>query len=645
MLNKQLRPEKLKLTTVDIVEDKKQQLKKIFPEVFCEDKIDFDQLKQVLGEWVEPGKELFGLNWLGRANCKMAIQSPSFGTLKPCRDESVNFDKTGNVFIEGENLEVLKLLQKAYSGKVKMIYIDPPYNTGKDFIYKDNYKEPLKNYLAFTGQIDGEGRKLSTDLDKSGGFHSNWLNMMYPRLLIASRLLCDDGVIFISVDDHEVSNLKVLCNHVFGEENFVSSLIWDLSSGTQAGHFTRSHEYILVFTKNKQALSYFKDLSGGNINDRAIKQISVKNPATEISFVKGSVGFEGVDASFPDELGLAEKQYVTQGRLVFKGGYLAEDVTIKAGWAMKKQIVSWLDGKETYDSKGQRVIRFYFNRQGILSYEKARLTCHPRTILSDAGNTRNGSNEVLSLLGCAIMDFPKPTRLLKLLVGYVCTEDNDIVLDFFAGSGTTAHAVMKLNAEDGGKRQYICVQIPEQCNQKPEAFKAGYKTIADIAKERIRRAAKKIEEENPDIDLGFKVFKLDQSNFKAWDNNVEDSESLQRQLDLSIDHINPNSSVEDILYEILLKDDYFLLPLTTKIEKKQFVGKDVYSIENEGGTTLVCLEKQITAELIDAIAEIKPYRVICLDAGFKGNDQLKMNSVKTFETAGHDGQKVVFETV
>lgn len=631
------------LKSLDIAATKLKQLKQIFPEVFCEDKIDFDSLKSILGESIETSSERYGLSWAGKSECMRVIQEPSLATLKPNRDESIDFDNTNNVYIEGENLEVLKLLQKSYFGKVKMIYIDPPYNTGRDFVYKDKFGQTLKSYLEFTGQADAEGRKLSTNAETDGRYHSNWLNMMYPRLYLAKNLLREDGVIFISIDDYEVANLRSICDQIFGNENLLSELVWNFNSGTQAGYFTRSHEYILAFAKNIEALPYFKDTTGGMIRHGALKIISSSNPASEITFKKGSIKFQGSDAVFEGVLGTSEKQYITNGKLVFKAGVLAEDVTIKAGWAMKNQLLSWLDGKETFDSKGQKVLDFYFNKNGILYYTKERGTTHLKSVIpfNDGGSTQQGSSTIKEIFGSKVMDFPKPINLIKILVNLVNTEDS-IFLDFFSGSATTAHAVMLQNAEDGGNRKYILVQLPEPTPENSEARNAGYSTIAEIGKERIRRAATKINQEYSEhekLDLGFKVFKLDKSNFNIWDTSSETN--LQLQLKLHINPIDPQSTNEDILYELLLKSGY---ELTAPIQKTIIHGIEIFTIDD--GKLLICLEKNLNEEFFDAIAAMKPMKAIFLDSCFEGNDQLKINAAETFKMLSQNqSDETIFITI
>src|SRR5690606_15638501 len=356
----------------DILSDKINRLKELFPEAFTEGRIDWEKLKAALGD-VNFENERYNLNWAGKADAFRVLQQRTSATLRPVEEESVNFNETENVFIEGENLEVLKVLQKSYFGKIKMIYIDPPYNTGSDsFIYPDKFSESKEEYLKRIGDLSEEGYLLKEGFfrknsKESGHYHSNWLSMMYPRLYIARNLLRDDGVIFVSIDDNEVHNLRMIMNEIFGEENFLAQLIWNLRSGSQAGHFTGSHEYILSFAKYKDRLKYFSDSNGGLIRHGALKKISKDNPLSDITFPAG-IEFEGDNAEFEGELGGSEKQYIRNGKMIFKNRKLEEPVTIGAGWAMRNQILSWLNGEETFDSKGQKVVKFYFNSQGILWY-------------------------------------------------------------------------------------------------------------------------------------------------------------------------------------------------------------------------------------------------------------------------------------
>ncbi|RKY11959.1 MAG: site-specific DNA-methyltransferase [Planctomycetota bacterium] len=643
-------PAKVDLKSMSITDEQKAKLKQLFPEVFNEDKIDFDKLKRTLGEEIDTGEERFGMTWPGKNDCFKVIQTPSIATLKPAKDESVNWDNTENLFIEGDNLEVLKLLQRSYYGKVKMIYIDPPYNTGKEFVYPDKYSESLETYLAYTGQLDAEGVKFSTNTETEGRFHSKWMSMMYPRLFLANNLLREDGVICVSIDDNEMSHLRCMMDAIFGKENCLGELIWDLGTGTAAGHFTRSHEYVLVFAKDKPSLSNFKYKGNSDrISERAVKKISRGNPASRITFPAG-VEFEGNNAIFKGTLGRSEKITIVDGVLRFQNGKLAEPVTIEAGWAMRNQILSWLAGEDTYDTKGQRVTRFYFNNKGVLQYEKERGFINPPSVLRQIASTKKGSEELVSLFGAKVLDFPKPVRLIQYLVELICN-NGDILMDFFAGSCPSAEATYRANITKCKNLTYICIQLPEKCNPNEEtgknAISLGFGTVADIGKERIRRVIKKIKEEQAadtqkakeslpgmaeeqaELDLGFRVFKLDKSNFNIWDGTVDESGDISGQIEMFIDHIDPDASDEDILYELLLKSGF---ELTTKIEELDLAGKKVYSIADNA--LLICLDRKLTKEVITEMAKLQPARVVCLDAGFTDNDQLKTNAVQIMRS--HD---------
>lgn len=618
-------PEKMELTSLNIADHQKQKLKELFPEVFTEgNKIDFDQLKRTLGEMVDGGKERFGMQWAGKADCFKTIQQPSLATLVPCPEESIDFDTTENVFIEGDNLEVLKLLQKSYLGKIKMIYIDPPYNTGNDFIYPDNYSENLDTYLEYTGQIDGEGRKFSTNTDTDGRFHSKWMNMMYPRLFLAKNLLREDGIIFISIDDSEVKNLRSICDEIFGEENFISEVIWKKSygGGAKSKHVVSLHEHILMYTRSKEklgvinlppnpdVLKYYK-FSDEKFDIRGPyrKQPLATNSMDDRPNLRFPIFFEGHEI-WPEKQWQWSKERVEQA-------LLDNSLVIQRknnGWTIDyKQYLKNEDG-EVRGSKLYSIV------EGIY--------------------TQVGTDEIKSLFGNGkIFNFPKPSELIKTLIG--CTDKNSIVLDFFAGSATTAHAVMALNNDEGGNRKFICVQLPEPTDEKDEAFNAGYKTIAEVSKERIRRAAAKIKaeassntdlltEEKASIDLGFRVFKLQKSNFSVWDSSfTTDADQIALQLEGHVDHISPEAEQQAILFELLLKAGF---ELTTPIDTLTLADKTVYSIAE--GALLICLEKQLTLEVMHAIADLEPSRVIVLDEGFQNNDQLKTNASLTLKSKG-----------
>ncbi len=642
--------ERLALTSTDIVEGKRDKLRKLFPEVFTEgNNIDFEKFKLTMGEIVDTGKERYGMNWPGKADCFKIIQQPSIATMTPAREESVDFDTTENLFIEGDNLEVLKLLQKSYFGKVKMIYIDPPYNTGNDFIYPDDYSESLDTYLRYTGQIDNEGRKYSTNTEADGRFHSKWMNMMYPRLFLARNLLREDGVIFISIDEHEYQNLRSLCNEVYGEENFVSMLtvLCNPKGRSQDKYFATNHEYVLIYSKSKLPKGYF-------------------------SIMKDD---EQIDAEYPEEdengkyrlleLRNTHREFGKHNRKNLYYPLYANsetgEVTIEKNNGLIQVLPIWDDGFEgCWTWEKQKVTND--NEFLVANKIKEQLKIFRKSYASGADkmlktifmnkmfHTEKGQKAFNSLFGIKgkLFQSPKSVDLLKTLITTICLPgEGEIIFDFFSGSCTTAHAVLDLNKEDGGNRKFIMVQLPEPTEENSEAFKAGFKTIADIGKERIRRVIKKIKEEQekkkdmlsgdkPQPDLGFKVFKLQPSNFKLWDGEVvKDEEAIKKQIELFIEHINPQSSQEDILYEILLKSGF---PLTTKIEKTVLAERDIFNIAD--GSLLICLEKDLSPEVIKEMAEMKPIRIVCLDQGFKGNDQLKTNAVQVMKT-----RNITFRTV
>ena len=619
--------EKMDLTSANIADEQRQKLKELFPEIFTEGaKIDFERLKLTLGEMVDPGKERFGMNWPGKADCFKIIQQPSIATLTPSREESIAFDTTENLFIEGDNLEVLKLLQKSYFGKIKMIYIDPPYNTGNDFIYPDNYSESLDTYLRYTGQIDDEGRKYSTNTEADGRFHSKWMNMMYPRLFLARNLLREDGVIFISIDDGEVRNLRSICDEVFGEENFVANVVWQKKyavSNDDPG-IAPMHDHILVY---QQSENFERNLL----------------PRTE----KQTSRYTNLDndprGDWSSDNYVSNKSRQERPTLWYP---IRHPKTGEEVWPEESAV--WRYSREKHEQM-EREGRLYWGPD--MSYKRPRLKRFLSEIkdgvvpstwwpFQEVGHNDEGQKETAKLLGPKIFTTPKPIRLLKRMIDLGCGK-RDLVMDFFAGSGATGHAVLDLNREDGGNRKFILVQLPEPTGRE------DYRTIADITKERIRRVIKKTKEEHegakdlfsgdkPALDLGFKAFKLQPSNFKLWDGEVtKDKDSIEKQLALFVEHINPKSTQEDILYEILLKSGF---PLATRIEKIELAKKTVFSLAD--GSMFICLEKELTPEVIKAMAEQKPIRVVCLDEGFKGNDQLKTNAVQIMKT-----RNITFRTV
>lgn len=627
------RPERLDLQSADGAQLNLDALYQIAPSCFTEAKdpktgkikrvVNFDVLRQLLGDdAIEDAPEAYEFNWVGKQEARAEVLRPINKTLRPVKEDSVDWDNTQNLYIEGDNLEVLKLLQKSYLGKVKMIYIDPPYNTGNDFVYHDDSSRSQEEEDLAAGNIDELGNRYRKNTDSNGRFHSEWCSMIYARLMVARSLLREDGVIFISIDDNEVENLKKICNEIFGKTNSLVDAIW-VSGRTAASHFTNSHEYVLGFAKDINTLPFFLYKGeDATISDRTIKKIGIKNPASEIDFPAG-IDFECENKIFPKVFGSSEIVEVTKGVLECYNGKLKNPVTIKAGWAMKDMIENWISGKEVYDQKGQKINRFYFKSNGVLQYEKKKGTIHPNSVITDI-STKTGTNTIEKLLGKPFFSFPKPVELIKYLSPMV--ESNDIVLDFFSGSSTTAHAVMQLNAEDGDNRKYIMVQLPEETPKDSEAHKDGYKNICEIGKERIRRAGKKIKEEYPDaknLDTGFRVFRVDESNFEDVERTPK--EYNQDQLDLFLNNVKSDRTDLDLLFGCML-DWGVKLSLPMSLEKVD--GKMIYIVND--GDLVACFADKVTDSVVKAMAEKQPLRVIFRDSCFE-QDADKINIYETFK--------------
>lgn len=600
-------------------------LKSLIPEAFCEGKIDWEKLKAALGENVNFANERYVLNWAGKSDAFRVLQQPSSSTLVPVREESVDFDNTQNIFIEGENLAVLKALQKSYFNKVKMIYIDPPYNTGNDsFIYPDKFSEAKEEYLKRVGDKDEAGYMLregrfAKNSKENGQYHSNWLNMMMPRLYLAKNLLREDGVIFVSIDDNEVHNLRLLMNEIFGEENFVGMVSWTkktkpVNSGDAKFRLQPRLEYVLVYGKHLLPANTYKFLLKKK-EERKYPLLDKDGEFYRLKDIEDSDhGQKGRDTMKYPILGIVPEEG--------KRWKIGED---EAKRLVKSNRILVVDGKV-------KVV--------VYKGEEEPIVYNPFWSYFDKGigTAESGKKELVRLVGHVGFDTVKPVSLISEFISHL--KDVDIVLDFFAGSGTTAHAVMQLNKEDGGNRKYICVQLPEPCDEKNEAFKAGYKTIADIAKERIRRAGAKIRGEveaeqvkqsgelglagTPEVkmpDLGFKVFKLEDSNFKQWRKTTAATlaEVEQQMLDL-VDPVKPGAEIENIVYELLLKSGK---DLNSKIVR----GNGFYNV-NDG--ELVLLLESASQEIVDSVIALAPAKVIALDRLFHGNDQLKTNTSLQF---------------
>ena len=616
--------EKLKMHTTDITGGNVEQLGKLFPNCLTEvtdsdgvvqQVIDFDLLRQELsGELVEGPRERYQLDWPGKREALLAANSPIAKTLRPCREESLDFDTTENLFIEGDNLEALKLLQETYLNKVKMIYIDPPYNTGKDFIYSDNFAESADEYLLESGQVDEEGNRLVANSESNGRFHSDWLSMMYSRLKLARNLLSEDGVIFISIDDNEMANVRRLCDSVFGEGNLIGTIVWrrSISANDSRTLFSNDHEYILVFRKTTSGL-----LRGLPKESTEYKNLDddPRGPWKKSVLVCSKTKDERPNLFYPITDPSTGKVYACNPKLV------------------------WMYNRETMRQKiedGLIIFPDDVNKRPMLKLFWSDLKSHNKPLSSmvnfQKGSefelTAMGSKDLSALFDMCPLDYPKPvTNLKTILSSQLFPDNNEIVLDFFAGSSTTAHAVMELNAEDGGNRRFIMVQLPEECGEKSEAYKAGYSTIAEISKERIRRAGKKIKEENPlttqELDTGFRVLKIDSSNMK----DVYYAPDGVKQGDLldQIENVKEDRTSEDLLFQVLLD---WGVDLSLRITQETLADKKVFFVDED--SLAACFETEITEELVKLIAERKPLRVVFRDAGFN-DDSVKINVEQIFK--------------
>ena len=564
--------------SANIVSENLERLKELFPEAFNEGGIDFDVLRQLLGDAkvLDEGKEKYGLNWHGKKKARQIALTPSTGTLLPCPEESVDWDTTRNLFIEGDNLEVLKLLQRSYSNKVKMIYIDPPYNTGKEFIYPDKFQDNLDTYLRYTGQADDNGVKFSSNTESNGRKHSNWLSMMYSRLKIARSLLRNDGIIFVSIDDNEAANLTMIGNDIFGEEHFLGAFVWQRRQNADSRNYSNispDHEYIFAYAKSMNS----------RLKGRVIDTSKYKNPDNDPRGDWASIDLSG--------LATADQRPNLHYDIVDPKTGHTYSPNPNRGWSKSKERIERMieEGRILFPSKPNgrpREKKFLSELQssvtGISTWLPSQVSVY----------TTNGTREVSSLFGAKVFDFPKPVKLIKFLVNQTAASD-DIVMDFFAGSATTAQAVLEASHEDGTKRRYICVQLPEPVGEKTEAYKQGYKTITELALQRIKLAARKLN--NAVLDNGFKLFKLTNSGIKAWN---PDRSDLEETLLAHQEHLIEGRSEQDILYELLLKRG---IDLAVPVESRQAAGKTIYSIGH--GELFACLDESITNDQVEEIAQ------------------------------------------
>jgi adenine-specific DNA-methyltransferase len=551
----------------NLIQDNIHHLKTLFPEAFTEGRIDFDVLKSLLGAEVDDREEKYGLNWHGKRRARQLALTPSTGTLRPCPEESVDWDTTKNLMIEGDNLEVLKLLQKSYAGKVKLIYIDPPYNTGKDFVYPDNFQDSIRSYLELTGQVES-GQKITSNTETSGRFHTDWLNMMYPRLKLARGLLRDDGLICISIDDNESARLRVLCDEVFGEENFVAAFVWQkrVSPDNDEKHVTSTHDYVLCYMRDKESHKVKGFSRTAEQDDR------YQNPDGDLRGVWTSSDLTRREYREHDFYEIT----LPSGRKVLPAAGRSWSVPPESFQSLVKDNRIWFGPNGDSMPRTKRFLTEVADRVVPVTWLTRELS----------GDNQGGKRQ-LKLLFPEVMDIfetPKPVELVMTLVRMFC-EPDDVVLDFFAGTGTTGDAVMRINAEEGTNRRFFLVQLPE-----PSA-RTGFATIADLTKERLRRVGRG---EGRPADPGFRVFKLDQSNVRAWNPNPDD---LSGTLMDHTEHLVAGRSMVDVLYELLLK---LGLDLTVPIEARQIANKEVHNIG--AGALIVCLSDGIDRGAAEPLA-------------------------------------------
>ena len=619
--------DKLRMQSSNGVEDNITKIAQLFPDCVTETVdersgqpkhlIDFEKLKQNLSDSVISERaERYQFTWPDKSKAILLANSPINATLRPCREDSVDFDNTQNLYIEGDNLDVLKCLKETYLHKVKMIYIDPPYNTGNDFVYEDDFAQSSEEYLANSGQFDEQGNRMFTNAESNGRFHTDWLNMIYPRLKVARDLLTDDGVIFISIDDNEVENLRKVCDEVFGESNCIAQLIWEkkYTIANDAKYFSDVHDYILCYSKKKEFFHI------GKLPRTAQMNAAYKNPdnhpkgpwkATPLHARSGSDS----NANFS---------------YTFKNGVVFTPPTGRFSAYSKETLKAMDDNNEIWFGKDGKSIP---SRKTFLCDLKNDGVV-PRTIISysEGGHNHEADEEMKKLMEKKVFTSPKPTKLLHLLLTLGNTNKEAIILDFFSGSATTAHAVMQLNSEDGGNRKFIMVQLPEKTEEKSEAFKAGYKNICEIGKERIRRAGKKIKEESPlttqDLDTGFRVLKLDSTNMQ--DIYYSPKDISQADLFSQVDNVKPDRTGEDLLFQVMLE---LGATLDSKIETTTVAGKTIYNVAE--GYLVACFDSDVTDDVVKSIAQMQPAYAVLRDTSMK-DDSTATNFEQIFKTYSPD---------
>ena len=603
--------DKLRMQTANMADENYRTLLKLFPNAVTETitgydengnaiverAIDADVLRQEIScRVVEGAEERYQFTWPGKKKAVLLANTPVSAALRPCREESVDFGSTGNLYIEGDNLDVLKLLQETYLEKIRMIYIDPPYNTGNDFVYNDTFAERMDEYLADSGQFDDMGNRLVQNTESNGRFHTDWLNMIYPRLKVAKGLLSDDGAIYISIDETEHDNLRKVCDEIFGANNFVADIVWKRKRGrdNSARWFSRAHEYCLLYAKNKQSFE-----TGYLELDEETKK-AYKNPDND---PRGDYRMLGCWARGTQ--GGVRYDFTTKD-----GQYFPERL-----WLFSKANMKKLDAEDKLVVRGDNIYRkmFLYENKGKI----------PETLWDDVSNAANASDEIKKLFDGIVFDTPKPTPYIKRMLE-ISTQKDSVILDFFSGSATTANAVMTLNAEDGGSRKYILVQVPEKVPEGSNAAKAGYHNICEIGKERIRRAAENLKKAHPDCgaDFGFKVLKLDSSNMK--DVYYDPAEMDQQSLADAADNIKEDRTPEDLLYQVMLELGVLL---SSRIEEREIGGRRVFFVD--GGYLAACFDSGITEETVKAVALEKPHYAVFRDSGM-ADDSVAANFEQIF---------------
>ncbi len=634
--------DRLKMHSVNKVDENIKKIAELFPNTLTEvikgyrddgtpiieHAIDFDVLRQEMSDIIVEGpEERYQFTWPDKKKSILLANAPISKTLRPCRKESVDFDTTENLYIEGDNLDALKLLQETYLGKVKMIYIDPPYNTGNDFVYEDDFAQSADEYLANSGQFDEDGNRLVQNTESNGRFHTDWLNMMYPRLKLAKDLLSDDGVIFISIDDNEVENLKKICNEIFGEDNFIACFTWvKKKKGSHLSKTIRNMvEYVLLFGRNALKIELFGEEAYSDKWQPLAKRTNAPKtlvfPANKIETTLN----DGIYQMGVYGEGTSSLRFETD--IIIKNNLVINQITVTGPfvWTQLK-----LNEELELGTRVSLSSKFGFN---VFRADQSEKIKRPIDILDNKmsiGTNEDAYQELISIFNVEkIMDYPKPVSLLKYLINTIGYFDKEFtVLDFFSGSATTAHAVMKLNAEDGGNRKFIMVQIPEPCDENSEAYKAGFKNICEIGKERIRRAGKKILEEHPEaagkLDTGFRVLKVDSTNMQ--DVYYRPDEYTQDLLSSLTDNIKPDRTPEDLLFQVML--DLGVL-LSSRIEEIVIGGKKVFSVAD--GYLMACFDNDVTDEVLREIAKKQPYYAVFRDSGM-ASDSVATNFEQIFET-------------